>query len=192
VGEPANKFTYLTFRARSTSLTKMRIGRSKPSYYYLDENVVTVPFYLELPISLPYTETFKEKIDEMISNGLIKKFFDEWYLIDHDDEKSNVEKVERQVLTVYQLRLGFLAFLFSLSISLCFFFIELMVGLLKSKLLRKNQKLKPLLKLKVTSPTLKKKHARLKRDCQKVQKKSKHLKNKWKTSLVESLSVLDI
>jgi hypothetical protein len=137
VVEPANKFTYLAIKAHNIVKTKKSIGRIKPSFYYLEQDSVTFPFYILLPVFLPYSTTFVKRIDELISNGLIKKFTDEYW----PNEERYDEEVELQVLSVFQLRLGFVAFLICLAFSAGAFIVELTVKSVLS-LMSRNRKVK--------------------------------------------------
>jgi hypothetical protein len=127
VAEPSNKFTYLFFRAHFCAMLRT-MRKALPSLYLLDENVVTIPFYIILPRFVPYSETFKEQIELMISNGLVGKLNAESWSF-NQNEKRYVEEVKPQILTVEHLSLGFLAILISLVVSLCVFLVEIMTKL---------------------------------------------------------------
>jgi hypothetical protein len=95
-----------------------------PSTFILDENVVTTPWYMLLPKYLPYTEAFKEKIDQMLSSGFVQRWHAHKWNIERD-KKRYVEEAEPQILSVYDLRLGFFGFLICLAISFGVFLLEL-------------------------------------------------------------------
>jgi hypothetical protein len=124
--EPANKFTFLFFRTHYTLFMKAYVANNEPSSFLLDENVALIPFYIVLPIYVPYSVVFREKIDLMLSNGMIQKFNAEQWL-SKTEKKSYVEEVVPQVLTVDTLGVGFMAFLICSALSFAVFFIELIV-----------------------------------------------------------------
>jgi hypothetical protein len=103
------------------------IRKTVPSVHLLDENAATIPWYMVLARYVPYSEAFKDKIDQMISNGLIKRFHDKTYNVE-TSKKRFVEEVEPQVLTVYHLKLGFLAVLICLALSFAVFLTEVIVN----------------------------------------------------------------
>jgi hypothetical protein len=139
VVEPANKLTYLAIKAQNIVKTKKSIGRIKPSFHYLEKDSMMIPFYIQLPMFLPYSATFVQRIDEFISNGLVKKFTDDCW----PKEERFDEEVELQVLSVYQLRLGFVAFLIYLAFSAGAFIVEITVKSVLS-LMSRHRKVKPL------------------------------------------------
>jgi hypothetical protein len=124
VPEPANKLTYLTFRTHYASNIERTFNGNVPSTHILEENTVTMPWYLMLPRYVPFTETFKKKVDQLLSSGSIQKVHAFVWGIDND-KKRLVEEFQPRVLTVFDLRLGFLAFLICATISFVVFFIEL-------------------------------------------------------------------
>jgi hypothetical protein len=137
VPEPANKLTYLTFRAHYHYRAKLILKETVPSTFILEENVVTTPWYMMLRRYLPYTEAFKQKIDEMLSNGMIQKRHASHWKIEKD-KKRYVEEAEPQILSVFDLRLGFLGFLICLAISFVVFLIELIKNHQKYQISIKN------------------------------------------------------
>lgn len=126
VAEPTNRFTHLIWRAHRGSIEKKYRNKFVPSNFLLEENVVTLPFYMMLPRYVPYTEAFKEQINLMLSNGMIQKWHaKKWEYV--ADPKKHVEFNQPQTLTLEHLRLGFLGFLICLAISFAVFLIELSI-----------------------------------------------------------------
>jgi hypothetical protein len=124
VPEPANKFTYMTFRSHYHHRVDIVLKETVPSTFILEENIVTTPWCMMLPRQTSYTQAFKDKIDQMLSNGLIQRWYAAHWKIEKD-KKRYVEEVEPKVLSVYDLRLGFVGFLICLAISFGVFIIEL-------------------------------------------------------------------
>lgn len=124
VSEPDNKCIYLEFRAHYTVNVKTLFGRKPASTYLLEENTAMIPFFMVLPRYVPYSETFKEKIDKMVASGTIQKWHAELWEIEKD-LKSYVVEVEPLVLTGKSLKLGFWAYLIALAVSFNVFLIEL-------------------------------------------------------------------
>lgn len=130
VPEPENKLTYLTFRQEYFQELFNTIGRTMPSSTLLAENTYTVPFYFPLPSALPYSKVFREKIDHLISSGIIQKWHDEFFLVEQNSKKYEGEK-EPEILSVNTLRYGFYAYLIALTTSVLVFIGELLVGTVK-------------------------------------------------------------
>jgi hypothetical protein len=134
VSEPANKMTFLTFRSNYTAeIKQLKTSNNRqfiPSTSLLDENTATIPFYLAMTLHNPYTPQLKVKVEDMIANGLIEKWYNEMRSIKRD-EKTFVEDVEPEVLSVNDLKLGFFAVLITAVVSVCVFLIELMLKALK-------------------------------------------------------------
>lgn len=80
---------------------------------------------------LPYTTTFMNKVDEMISSGLVQKWHDKNFAV-VKNAKQFKEDVEQQVLTVEHLWIGFLGFLILLILSVLVFLLELTWKALRS------------------------------------------------------------
>lgn len=98
-------------------LTKdMSETRYSPSIYLLDEDIVSVPYFLEMPRYLPYSMVIKEKLKGLVSNGMIEKWHAEENKLQRD-EKVFVEEVEAEVLTVDILWLGFLFYLICIAVA---------------------------------------------------------------------------
>jgi hypothetical protein len=116
--------TYLTFRAHYTVHIKNVFNQNVPSTHLLEENTVTLAWYMMLPRFTPFTEAFKEKINRMLSSGLIQRWHaNHWRIPKY--KKRYVETFQPQVLTVDDLRLGFLAFFIWVAISFFVFLMEL-------------------------------------------------------------------
>lgn len=82
---------------------KYRSGFS--SLFLLEETLFTLTVGLSFPLFCPFFETFNERIDQMIANGMIAY----WYKnrINPKGVKRVVEKVGQQVLTLAHLAIGF-------------------------------------------------------------------------------------
>jgi hypothetical protein len=119
-----NKFTFLTLRTHYANHIKYFFNEIAPSTFILEENTVTMPWYVKLPRYAPYTRAFKKIINLLPSSGLIQKWHAGfWGTL--RDKKRYVETFQPQVLTVHDLRLGFLAFLICAAISLVVFLMEM-------------------------------------------------------------------
>jgi hypothetical protein len=122
--------TFLTSRSNySANIKKLKTRNNRqfiPSTSLLEENTATIPFYLAMSMFNPYTPQVKEKIDEMIANGLVEKWYNEMRSVERD-EKTFVEDVEPEVLSVSDLKLGFFAVLITAVVSVCVFVIELLL-----------------------------------------------------------------
>lgn len=126
VPEPANKVTYVNFRHFFYKISEPRQGRKIfPSYYLLEKNIITIPYFVMFSRSSPYTEALKEKIDPMLANGLIQKWHEETYA---KSSESFVDARKPQVLTLESLRFGYFAYLIGLAFSFSVFLLEVVVG----------------------------------------------------------------
>jgi hypothetical protein len=97
-----------------------------PSISVLDESFETLQLCLVFTRNLPYTQTFINKVNEMVASGLLKKFFDADYQKQILSNKE--EEVGPQVLTFDTLWLGFVSFLIASGLSTVAFIIERWVG----------------------------------------------------------------
>jgi hypothetical protein len=133
VSEPANKMTYLIFRTKyNEDIKQLKTKDNRqfiPSTSLLEENIATIPFYLAMRAN-PFTPQIIELVENLITNGLIEKWYNEMRSIQRD-EKTFEEDVESEVLSVDDLKLGFYAVLISASVSFCVFLIELILEALK-------------------------------------------------------------
>lgn len=114
----------------------------------LDENIERIYMSMLLPRFLPYTKKFMAKINELISNGIMRKISDDAYYR-HIPPREK-ESVPAQILTVDQLALGFLIFLISSGLSFAVFVVEVAIKIMK-KMARsfcKSVKLVPRRKLR--------------------------------------------
>jgi hypothetical protein len=109
VPEPTNNFTYLIFRSHYHHGVTGVLKETVPSTFVLEENIMTTPWYMLLPKFVAYTEAIKQKIDQMLSNGMIEKWYADRWKIERD-KKRCIEEVEPQILSVDDLRLDFLVF----------------------------------------------------------------------------------
>jgi hypothetical protein len=121
----------MVFRNHYLGNLKLDLQSELPSYSLLVEDIATFPVTLLLPRFVPYTEVFKEKIDELIASGLVKLWSDQMFLI---DKLNNVpEEIEPQILTLEHLFDGFIAFVACLILSFACFVFELLVKLLSDR-----------------------------------------------------------
>jgi hypothetical protein len=124
VPEPSNKVALEMWRTHFYRGLKYDIGRTQPSLYVLDKNIATIPWYMMMPKKIPYARTFMDKIDRMLASGLIQRWHAHiWMII--KDEKTFIDEIEPEVLTIEHLRLGFLCFSAFLVASCCVFLIEI-------------------------------------------------------------------
>jgi len=89
---------------------------------------VAIPFKNFSPL---YVE-FNEKIDQMISSGIIDNIFRKIY--DKKPPTRKVEEIGPQVLTLNHLEICFYAFLTPLLASVTVFFVEIMIGIFRINL----------------------------------------------------------
>lgn len=132
VAEPANRGTMF--------LTQEMINVNEVEYYrsglfsvtLLDETIVSQKRgFVYKPFS-PFFETFNEKIDEMLSSGIVeywnKKLFNPSLV------KRTEEEVGPQVLTMEHLEVGFISCLIFLILSIFVFLLEVFIPLIKSSI----------------------------------------------------------
>jgi hypothetical protein len=130
--EPANECATKVWRKHYISFFNQMFGPTKqPSTHMLEENLFSIPWYLVMTTVLPYTATFMDKVDEMISSGLVQKWHDKNFAV-VKNAKQFKEDVEPQVLTVEHLWIGFLAFVILLTLSVLVFLLELAWKALRS------------------------------------------------------------
>jgi hypothetical protein len=101
-----------------------------PSTSLLEQNTATIPFFVAISKHNPYSSIIKEKIEDMITNGLIEKWYNEMRSIVRD-EKTIEEDSEPEVLSVEDLKLEFLAIVIVATLSCFVFIIELLLKALK-------------------------------------------------------------
>jgi hypothetical protein len=112
------------FRTHYADQINSAVTENVPSTFLLEENTMTTAWYVALPRFALSTGPFKEKIDQMLSSGLIQQWYSElWFIPKY--KKRYVEKLQPRVLTVDDLRLGFLAFFICATISLVVFLMEM-------------------------------------------------------------------
>lgn len=122
--EPSNKIALQMWRTHFYRGLKHEIGRTQPSLYVLDKNTATIPWYMIMPKKIPYTKTFMDKIDQMLASGIIWQWNAQLGKI-VKNEKTFIDEIEPEVLTIDHLRLGFLWFSAFLVASSCVFLIEI-------------------------------------------------------------------
>lgn len=101
-----------SFRSGTASLT------------LLDETIATFPAGQKFNSYCPFYETFNRKIDRMISSGLIRHWYDEFYT--RKSFKIKPEETGPEVLTMDHLGIGFLVCLIPLVLGIIAFVVELM------------------------------------------------------------------
>jgi hypothetical protein len=122
--EPENKFTFMVFRNHYHRDLKNDLRSELPSSSLLEEDIAKLPIVLLLPRFLPYTKVFKEKIDDLIASGLVQRWSEEFFLDDKVIRRP--EEIDPQVLTLFHLFDGFVAFCACLIISSIVFVVELL------------------------------------------------------------------
>lgn len=119
VAEPANKATMIVTYEMMNSLHNSAYRHGTSSIVILKETIFTT---LQAIAFRPYSycfETFNEKIDHMLSTGLIGRWEKE-HDFDHDTKRVSQE-IGAQVLTFDHLMICFQIFLAFLSLSLIAF-----------------------------------------------------------------------
>jgi murein L,D-transpeptidase YcbB/YkuD len=129
MSEPANQTGMVVNRDHFNNYIKLRLRTEQPSIVLLEEKFDTVHMSMMFTRNLPYTEKFLQKVNEMTSNGLTKKFYQE--MVSSQELNKKKEEVDPQVLTLSTLRLGFLSFLIALGLSTIVFISECSLKLLK-------------------------------------------------------------
>ena len=119
--EPANRFTVARDRNSINELEKVEYRSGTTSLQTLDEDYVTLLVGFIFRRFSPFFETFNEITGRLESNGMMEKFRK-----NSKPFKRKAEELGPQVLTMYQLRLGFLACLILAASSIVVFIGELM------------------------------------------------------------------
>jgi hypothetical protein len=121
-----NKLTALKYRKKYHREVRLQLGLALPSTFLLEENTVTLPFYITLPKYLPFARVFLSEIDKMITSGLVQKWHDEYFMVDKNF-KNYKEDVDPKVLDLEPLRFGFIAYAIILVLSVLVFVVERMI-----------------------------------------------------------------
>jgi hypothetical protein len=113
-----NKITSVHLRKESKALTM----KEDLSLYLLDEDSVTLQFSFAFLRAMPLNKVFIEKIDQMISSGIVQK-----NLNDHNSERKHSKLNEErtpQILTMDHFGVCFAAVLICLGLAGVVFFVE--------------------------------------------------------------------
>ena len=121
IAEPANRITIALNRVGINELEKLEYRSGTSSLQILDENYVKLLIGMIFKDFSPFFETFNEVLGWLESNGMMEKLRQDSKIL-----RREPEKLGPQILTIYQLRLGFLACLIVAALSFAAFFGELM------------------------------------------------------------------
>jgi hypothetical protein len=107
--EPSEKLGFLVQRLWYQILMKIELTSGKPSPQVLDENFFTLSHAMMFTRNLPYTEAFKNLVNQMITSGILNQIQNKFHMR-HISEGTN-EKIPPQVLTLEHLAVGFTIYL---------------------------------------------------------------------------------
>lgn len=129
MSEPDNRTGMIVQRDWMLNFFRAELHSGLPSISILDEKFETMYVHLIFTRNLPYSCKFLQKINEMISTGIIQKF--RYEIFDDHQPNKKEEKIEPQVLTMDHLRIGFFSFLIACSLSATIFLVEVFIGFVK-------------------------------------------------------------
>jgi hypothetical protein len=132
VSEPSNRAGMIVDRIRMLAEFRRQLSTGLPSLTILDETFETMHFSVMLTRFLPYSAGFMARINEMISNGLAKKFSEETLFV--QDPHRKAESVPPQVLALEHLALGFFIFLIATGLSIVAFLVEVLIAKFREKI----------------------------------------------------------
>jgi hypothetical protein len=120
--EPSEKLGFLVQRLFFHILIKDELRSGKPSPQLLDENFLQLSYAMMFTRNLPYTETFKNLVNQLITSGIVTEIQNE-RLLKHIPERTS-EKIPPQVLTLEHLAVGFAIYLVATAFCVLVFVIE--------------------------------------------------------------------
>ena len=121
VSEPANRATILTFKYTIKFIEAEKFRSGSTSLVLLEENYKMLPSGIIFKTFSPYFEIYNEMLAWLESNGLMEHWRRKFQFY----SSSLPEDIGPQVLTMDHLRVGFLACLIPLFLSVIVFIGEL-------------------------------------------------------------------
>lgn len=122
VAEPSNQFTMILFPSIVQKFISSRYRSGFSSLRFIEEDMQMLPMSFEFQPFSPFFETMNEKIDQMLSNGLIEHYYKNF--VNPKDRKPIIESIPPQVLTMDHVTIGFQVCLIPLALSFVVFILE--------------------------------------------------------------------
>jgi hypothetical protein len=120
--EPSEKLGVCVPRSWFQLHMKLELTSGEPSPQVLDETFFTLSHAMMFTRNLPYTETFKNHVNQLIPSGIIKKI--QYKLHQKYIPEGKNEKIPPQVLTLEHLAVGFTIYLVASAFCVVIFFME--------------------------------------------------------------------
>jgi len=122
IAEPENKYALCFTRDDFTRMVNEQYKTGRPSIRLMDQTIAVFHAGMKFNKFSPFFEAFNEKIGRMVSSGLIKV-----NSLVYSNEKIHtyVPEIGPQVLTLDQLRFGFLIIIACLVLSIVVFILEI-------------------------------------------------------------------
>lgn len=120
--EASEKSGMFIQRSWFEALLKGRLRSGKASLRMLDENFFTLSHTMMFTRNLPYTEAFRNRVNQLISSGVPQRFYEQ-QMEKYRPLGSN-DQIPPQVLTLEHLAVGFLIYLVVCAFCVLVFLIE--------------------------------------------------------------------
>jgi pheromone shutdown protein TraB len=130
MSEPERKTGRLMHQDTYKRLLKDELRTGIPSFTVLDERPDSVRTYITLNRNLPYIEQILQKVNDLITSGIVQKFHDN--LSNNHIPSNKEEEVEPQILTMTTLGLGLSLFLMACVLCIISFVIELLTRIFQA------------------------------------------------------------